>query len=182
MSEEASNLQTAPLSPDLYMLVGNIASDWATLEYLVNDCIWTAAQVDQQLGACITAQIFSLPPKLDALVLLLRARGASQKTMRALNDFIQDLRGPTELRNRAIHDPLGVHAKDGKERQLQITARGKLVFELREITATQLAKDRDTIARFLERFMRLRGEIEAELETLPYTPQPLFPRISRGPW
>jgi hypothetical protein len=51
------------LDPDFYTTVGQIASDWGTLEYVVSHCIWSAAQVDEQLGACITAQIPSLPAK-----------------------------------------------------------------------------------------------------------------------
>jgi len=177
MTEEKPTLT---LDRQLFAIVGQIASDWATLEYMVNDCIWTAAQLDEQLGACITAQIFSLPPRLDALAMLLRARGASPKLVEKLNKFIQDSRLPTEARNRAVHDPIGVDEDTGNPQQLQITARGKLVFVRRDLDPYALIKDRDLISAFLERFMTLRSEIEAELSTLPYTPQQLFPRISRG--
>lgn len=180
MTEDTPKSASPTLDLQLYTLVGNIASDWATLEYMVNECIWSAAMVDEQLGACITAQIFSLPPRLESLVLLLRARGASEKLASKLNDFIQNSRGPTEIRNRAVHDPLGVHSDDGTTRQLQITARGKLVFQLRELDPYQLLKDRDTVGQFLERFMSLRDEIKSEISTLPYTRQPLFPQIFRG--
>ena len=57
----------ADADPTFYALVGNIASDWSTLEYLVNDCIWASAKLDEQLGACITAQIFSLTSRLASL-------------------------------------------------------------------------------------------------------------------
>jgi hypothetical protein len=121
------------VSPEYYEKVGRIASDWATLEYVLNECIWSVAQIDEQLGACITAQITSLSNRLEALRLLLRARGASSKLISSLYKFSEKVRHPTELRNRAVHDPLGVHEDDGEARQLQITARGTLVFELRKI-------------------------------------------------
>lgn len=181
MAEETPKPAAPTLDLQLYTLVGNIASDWATLEYMVNDCIWNAAKVDDQLGACITAKIFSLPPRLEALVLLLRARGASDKLTAKLNAFIQNSRRPTEARNRAVHDPLGVAHDDGRPQQLQITAQGKLVFQRRDVDPMELIKDRDMISQFLERFIALRNEIKAELATLTYTPQPLFPQISRNP-
>src|SRR5258708_32921430 len=148
---------------DLYLLVGNIASDWATLEYMINDCIWAAAKLDEQLGACVTSKIFSLPSKLEALVLLLRARDASGTLQSDLNRFIQDSRGPSEVRNRACHDPMGINEETGKHQQLQITGQGKLVFELRDLDPMQLIKDRDKISTFLDRFMTLRERIKAEL-------------------
>jgi hypothetical protein len=169
------------LDPEFFEIVGNIAHDWASLEYMANASIWQAAMVDQQLGACITAQIFSLPPRLEALVLLLRARGVSDKLMSDLNDFIASSRYPTEVRNRVVHDPLGVHKSDGEARQLQITGRGKLVFELRKFGLPQLREDAKTISAYLERFMALRDRIEAELPSLPYTSQQLFPSITRHP-
>jgi len=173
--------ESAELDRKFFDLVGQIAHDWATLESLVNESIWEAADLDHQLGACITAQIFSLPSRLDALSLLLRARGASEELMSKVNRFIADSRRPTELRNRAVHDPLGVHKQSGEVRQLQITARGKLVFETRKVTVEQLEKDSAEINRFLDRFMELREELQVELETLPpYQRQLLFPLITRS--
>jgi hypothetical protein len=169
------------LDPDFYTTVGEIASDWGTLEYVVSQCMWSAAQVDEQLGACITAQIASLPAKLESLALLLRARGVSARLMSDFQRFIQDSRRPTELRNCAVHDPLGVHKEDSEPRQLQITARGKLVFEVRKITLEDMIKNAREITVFLDRFFNLRDRIEGELSTLPYTSRTLFPQILRSP-
>ena len=167
----------AEMDPNFYGLIGNIASDWALLEYLVNQCIWRAAFLDEQLGACITAQIFSLQSRLEALVLLLRAREVSPKLLHDVNSFIEDARGITDARNRAVHDPIGT--ENDKHVQLQITGRGKLVFDMREVTLNDLVTTRDKQAKFLERFVVLSVRIASELSALKYTPSSRFPQITR---
>src|SRR5262249_1315763 len=152
---EVSVTRSKPIpdvDPRYYEMVGHIASDWSTLEYVVNHVIWKAARVDEQLGACITAQIISLPNRLEALALLLRARGASEKLQARLEKLITRSRKPTDLRKRAVHDPLGVNSSDGRTQQLQITARGKLVFQLRDISLDSLRSDEKEINRFIRDF------------------------------
>jgi hypothetical protein len=167
------------MDPSYYALVGNIASDWALLEYLVNQCIWRAALLDEQLGACITSKIFSFQSRLEALVLLLRAREVSPNLLRDVNIFLRDARQITDARNRAVHDPIGT--EDGKHMQLQITGAGKLVFDLREVTLNDLLTTRDKQTKYLERFVALSSQITSELDALRYTPSPnsRFPRITR---
>jgi hypothetical protein len=39
--------------PQFYHVIGNITSDWALLEYRINQCIWRLAQIEHDpLGAC----------------------------------------------------------------------------------------------------------------------------------
>jgi hypothetical protein len=177
MVDKESTAFTPPF--ELFTIIGNIATDWATLEYMVNDCIWFAAQIDEVLGACITAQIISLQARFEALVLLLGARGAERKLIAMANKLAEEARKLTELRNRAVHDPIAIHEQDKIPRQLQITGRGKLVFEVREISEGQLYDDKDKIDAFVGKFMRFRDAMKASLRTLPYTPQQLLPGIRR---
>jgi hypothetical protein len=163
--------------PAFYGVVGNVASDWALLEYLVNKCIWRAALVDDQLGACITAQIFSFQSRLEALSLLLRARQASVETLGEINKFISDARHVTDLRNRAVHDCMGIEGDEHK--QLQITAKGKLVFDMRTVILPQIEKDRDEIDRYIDRFINFSNRVIGELSSLPYMPTQLFLQITR---
>jgi hypothetical protein len=169
------------LPKDYFALVGNIASDWATLEYMINKCIWDAAMLDEQLGACITAQISSPHARLEALHLLLRARGVSDALLASVSDYKVKIRKAAEKRHRAVHDPLGIDKDDGEPRQLQITAHGKLVFERRKVTTTSLQKDLDLIADWVNKILDLQERIVDELVALPpYEPRPLFPMITRG--
>jgi hypothetical protein len=165
------------MDPNFYGVIGNIASDWALLEYLVNQCIWRAAFLDEQLGACITAQIFSFRSRLEALVLLLRAREVSPKLLGDVNKFVRDAQEITDARNRAVHDPIGT--EDDKHIQLQITGRGKLVFDMREVTLKDLFTTRDKQTKYLERFVALSSRIASELSRLQYTPTSRFPQITR---
>ncbi len=168
------------LDTEFFRYAGHIAHDWATLEYMISHTIWKAAGLDDVLGACITAQIYSLPPKIGALRLLLRSRGVSNGLLEKLNAFSERSREYSEIRNRAVHDPLGVHATDNSVRQIQITAQGKLVFETRKVTLEEFEKFSERISSFLSGFIDLKNEIEDELSKLPYTHQRKFPVITRG--
>jgi hypothetical protein len=177
MDEDPSLL--AEFDPTMYGIVGNICSDWAILEYEINKCIWRLAAIfHDQLGSCITAQIPGFNGRMEALILLARERGISNGYIKSLNKFLEDSRGLLEARNRAAHDPVAI--ENGKHVQLQITARGKSVFEIREITREKLTKDRDDIDRLLKRFSVISREILAQLPSLPYTPKIVFPQISRA--
>jgi hypothetical protein len=88
--------------PNLYGMIGNIASDWGLLEYMINNCIWKAAGVYDQLGACITAHIPSFQGRMEALLLLARERGASQKYINRINKTdrrLQSIAGGAESRS-----------------------------------------------------------------------------------
>jgi hypothetical protein len=67
------------LPSEYYEIVGRVASDWAGLEYCINEAIWMTADVSPALGACMTAQIFNINGRLIALVALLKERGANGK-------------------------------------------------------------------------------------------------------
>lgn len=177
MSDDASAFDE--FDPTIYGLIGNIASIWALLEYKVNHLIWRLANIEHdQLGACITAQIASFPARLMAVTLLARERQISTKYLKALNKLEADHREPLEIRNRAAHDPVGV--ENHKHMQLQITARGKTVFDLREVTVEKLIADRDKVVAFLVRFENLMDEILVEVCTLPYKPTIIFPKTSHA--
>lgn len=167
------------LDPAFYAIVGEISHEWAALETLVNRCIWRAAQLDDQLGACATSQIFGLNAKLDTLVLLLRARGASERLIKDLRSFKDKARDPGEVRNRAVHDPVGVDRVGGGMQQLQISGKNGLVFELRGVTVDQMLIDRRRVNEIVDLFFEIDAAIISELETLPYTHQTIFPSIDR---
>lgn len=168
------------VSPAFFALVGEITHEWATLEYLMNECIWRAAQLDDQLGACITSQIFSFNSRADTLTLLLKARNVSDRLIKEVNAFFSRSKKYADIRNRAAHDPVGAYLKTGKMSQLQITGNKVLVFELRDVTMEKVTEDRDKMNAYVDCFFELRDKIKSELDASPYIHLSKFPSITRG--
>ena len=84
------------IPPEFYELVGRAASDWASLELLVNDCIWALSGTPWGAGACVTAQIYALDGRMRALVALLKLRRANELAKK-VNSFHEKSRCASEL-------------------------------------------------------------------------------------
>jgi hypothetical protein len=151
--------------------IGRLASDWATIELLVNDCIWKLADVTPVLGACVTAQIFTINNRLMALISLMKLRGFPEEFIKEMNQFSDSLRGPSEKRNRAIHDPVFVAPETGDVGRLEITAQRKPVLEMKPVSEDILLEDRTAIFYRTQELLRLRDRILAKLPTLPEIPK-----------
>jgi hypothetical protein len=136
----------------------------------MNECIWDLAGVWPALGACITAQIFNIDGRLRALLALLKFRRASQTSIDAVNRFAEEVRGPSEKRNRIIHDPWGIRP-DGIPTRLHITANKKLRFDFVVADIPQLQKDMETIKQCVAGFVAIRKTILDELPTLQKIPE-----------
>jgi hypothetical protein len=155
----------------LYKEVGLLASDWAMLEFMVNECIWRVANVAPVLGACITAQVFTLDGRLKALISLLRLRGFDEKKLvKRVNTFSEEVRSALEKRNRAIHDPMVVSLETQEIRRLEVTSQKRPKFETVPISLEELGKDRSLILKFCNQVADFRSEIEETLPTLPEIP------------
>ena len=50
--------------------IGYVAHHWARLEHEINQMIWALAAIVPPDGACLTAQIPSIVPRLRALIAL----------------------------------------------------------------------------------------------------------------
>jgi hypothetical protein len=79
--------------------------------------IWRLAGMEHQQGACITAQLMGIWPRTNSLVALLtyhKARTpALQPLIKRVNVFGDSCRGPSEQRNRIIHDPWYAETESG---------------------------------------------------------------------
>lgn len=158
------------LDPRLLKLIGEGATWWAALELYTNECIWFLAGTPPALGACLTAQIFNIDGRLRALQSLLRIRRASDATIRDVSRFSDECRGPSEKRNRLIHDPWG-RSHEGRSSKIEITAKKALKFELRDVELSEVEADVAAISRCVMRFVEIRAKILAELPTLPEIPR-----------
>jgi hypothetical protein len=158
------------LEPRFHELVGRIATEWAILEFHVNECIWLLADVYPALGACITSQIININGRLTALLALMKVRRVDQKLVDKINQFASDVRGPLEKRNRAIHDPMIVEQTEGLAGRITVVAPKKLTFTIQEITFEELQSDFDEIMQCSLTFQGYRQQIVDALPSLPGIP------------
>src|SRR5262249_26807541 len=103
-------VQRPPSDNPIYSLVGQIASDWAYVEHMLDIVIWELAEIEPERGACITAQMMGTYSRFKAIIalLMLRQRLTQKDLSRFINkatDLSNRANGPGEKRNRATHDP-----------------------------------------------------------------------------
>ena len=167
--EESAATPPNDLDAQYFELVGRVSSDWAGMEYLMNEAIWMVADVSPILGASMTAQIVSATGRLAALLALLKLRGASSRLIRRINKFAEEIRSPTEKRNRIVHDAWGLDAS-GAAMQLRVTAAKTLVFGLTPVSLETLKADYRSVFACVRRFAEIRNEIAAEQPSWPGIP------------
>jgi len=129
----------------------------------------------------MTAQIFNINGRLNALLALLKIRRASTKTIDAVNKFADEIRGPSERRNRIVHDPWGRNQTDGSTTKIEITANKKLKFEIVSVDLAEVKKDVDMIIDSVLKFVAIKKLIEAEIPTLPDIPEAELRPVRDGP-
>jgi hypothetical protein len=93
----------------IYSFVGRVASEWAHLEHTLDLIIWELAGIDQQDGACITAQMMGAIPRYRTILTQLRHKvrvnSDLDKFLSKINKLQGDTHDPQEERNRIVHDP-----------------------------------------------------------------------------
>lgn len=166
---------------DAREIIGKAASDWATLEFLMNNLIWTLADVPPAYGACLTAQIYSIDGRIKALLSLLELRKADKTSMGRVKKFADAVRGPAEKRNRLVHDPWGFGINTGEPSKIEVTANRRLVFKMRRMAIADMAKDGIAVAEAVGTFLLIRDHILSVLPSWPeISPSELHP-LREGP-
>ena len=89
-----------------YAQVGRIAHLWAMLEHMLDDMIWSLSNLDKDIGACITSQIYSVQYRIQAISAICRFKGASKETLDLLNSLDREARSLVVDRNIAVHNPI----------------------------------------------------------------------------
>ncbi len=164
--------------PDKHVaLMGRVADTWAQLEFQIDQGIWYLAGPEQQLIACITAQLISVHPRLRAFTALVAIRGGSEQSVRDLNTFTGNVSGLSDQRNRTVHDPRFVDKATGEVHRLEITARPKVQFGFLPEPASQLEERITRISERVFEFIELRDRIISEIDGLPPESQPILQRI-----
>jgi hypothetical protein len=141
-------------------LVGRIASSWAILEGAMDVTIWWLADVKEEEGACITAQLVSIHSRLRAIIALARLKSCPKIVIDRLNKFSSDSERIVRLRNRAIHDPWYRGLETGQLAQHKLTAEKELIMEMTPRSIADLERTLSEIQQLRSRFTRLMEELD----------------------
>jgi len=145
-----------------FWALGVVASAWASFEMTIDLHALQLAQITSNSGLCFTAQIAGSARKLDGYISVAQFRGA-KKIIGELNEFAKDTAGLAEQRNRMIHDPWLIWAKNSPHR-LEISARKKLRSELVNVPSKNVAKLAIAIERHITRFLKIDARVKAEVD------------------
>jgi hypothetical protein len=159
--------------------IANIVSHFAQLEYNIDTVIWELAGLSDMpngidIGACLTAQIPAVVPRIEALIALARVQGVPEDRVRKLNKFKEHARSVGERRHRVAHDPwFATWKNDWPEcdvYRLQRTAKAKLEHGYKQVAIDELKALTADIQATIEEFNDLGSEILRAFWTLPETP------------
>lgn len=153
---------------DHYAAIGKVADAWADLEFEIDRTIWDLQGTSQPLGACATAQLVSILPKLDAVRSLTKYMGFAESIEKRLKTFSGEIGPLVARRNRVIHDKRVVWYAmgEGEVARFQVSAKGTLKFGPAVETIKELAAFRLEIFGKLETYNDIKGEIYAALPAL----------------
>jgi hypothetical protein len=113
----------------LHGSIGRVANAWALFEFHVSQLIWIFSGADDEHGACITAQIYTIQGKINALLALARLEGVPEETIKEFGKALnKDIEALSRARNRIVHDPWMEHGTSGEAFQIMLTAQRKLEY------------------------------------------------------
>jgi hypothetical protein len=162
--------------------VGLAVSSWADLEFEIDFTIWDLMDCPQALSACLTAQLVSPIPKLNALLSLVQLYQFGAELEKQLSQFSGSVAGLNELRNRIVHDKRIIDPKTQKVRRINIKAKAKLEFMEQPETVNDLAQFSQRALDARWKFIEIRDAIIAKRDAdraLPVEQRPQLPRIIR---
>jgi len=170
--------RTIPPSSDFpielyYEWIGRIASLWSLLENTIDETIWQLADVKDEPGACLTAQLAGIRPRLIVLEALVQLRGEDKDFIKQIASFTQKAQTTSERRNRAIHDAVLYIEPDSERREV---ARWRII--------AQRKLDMGTVKPDLDWYRKVALEIGTlfeEYQTVEAKIFAKFPAYSRRP-
>jgi hypothetical protein len=139
------------ISDDHYSAIGRVAASWAALEAMVCSAIWQIGEIQDDIGACMTSQIFTFDGKIKALLSILEVRGGLNKTISQINKFHEAARDVATFRNRTLHDPWVHDLNTNTPHRLQITADKKPIMEYKPEHTENLLEKAEKTAKLIER-------------------------------
>jgi len=151
-----------------YAAIGKVVDAWADFEFEVDRTIWDLLGEHQSLYACVTAQLISVLPKLDALTSLLDHIGVPREIIKSVKKFSSNIGALVKRRNRTIHDPRVIWYGHGEVARFEVSAKGGLKFEPVVETIAELLDLRVEIDKQLTAFQTIKQDIADALPSSPY--------------
>jgi hypothetical protein len=151
--------------------LGHVSAIWASLELHVNMAIWELANVERQIGACITTQLSSPAARFRALNALVQVRGGERQMIGKITGFAERAGGLARRRNSYIHDTWVIEEEAGEVMRIHVTMEGEFKFGFTPTSVEEIKRLFDDIQDAIRRFDLLRDEI---FRTLPPWPQKQF--------
>jgi hypothetical protein len=148
--------------------LGSLCMIWADLDSNIHEAIWELANLDVNVGACITSQIFPTFPRFRALGALVHLRGGNPSLMKAVSNLSATVEALARQRNRFVHDPWSIN-DDGSAERIEMSVDKKLTFDF---VPTQLTAITDLEAKIMaatNEFHTLHRRILDELPPWPRT-------------
>jgi len=164
----------------IYSFVGQVASEWAHLEHILDLIIWDLAGVVHAEGACITAQLMGVRPRYLTLIAQLTLRSKTQPQFSRFITKVNALMGssydPGDRRNRIVHDPWYVTFEDGpglltkplseQPAQFKSMPSKNLTFGIEEVDLEEIKKTLADIKSLAANAENLKNEISVEIKAL----------------
>jgi hypothetical protein len=185
----APKSETAPKSDDQNTVpvrhaqaLGTAVMAWSDLEFEIDYAIWDLMDSPQALSACLTAQMISPIPKLNALQSLVRLYQFGKKLEDKLATFSGSIGPLIERRNRMIHDKRIWNPENGHVRRITVTARTRLKFMEETETFDDVMKFIKDAMKARQDFMKIRDAIMERRDAtraLPPEQKPQLPRMYR---
>lgn len=141
-------------------------SEWARFEYAIDKLIWELARLEEEQGACLTAQFSNATARLEALISLARVQGISAKNLMKLNGIKAEMHGLRDQRNRFVHDPWFLGHPSQQHYRLELTAKGKLVHAYKPVSEDEARAVCSNIEALNNRFSEIRSAVLEEFYTL----------------
>ncbi len=159
-----SSTPSEPRINPMLVAIGSVVIAWADLEHQINRAIWGLASMSDKDGACVTAQIPAILPRMRALIAVAHTSGCSETLLKDLNKFSSVVDGLGRRRNRIIHDPWFRKKDQNEFARLEVTADRRLVYELRPQSPDEIMDFVREITDAGKTFLKLRKRIHGDLK------------------
>lgn len=159
-----------PHDHEIYNLIGRVSSEWAHLEHTLDQIIWQLAGLKPSAGACMTAQLMGVWPRVLSITALLKLHGIDNLNSR-IKKFENDCRQPSNRRNRIIHDPWYAEQHDPLLiAQHKSMAKDEHVFGITEVARSEFDSLLTAIASLQKTAEDLKNDIAVMLSASQQTP------------
>jgi len=178
--ETVPDVDASQISDAHYAAIGKVSDAWADLEFEIDRLIWRLMQTPQQFGACVTAQLTSIHPRMNALRALVGLWNLSASSQKKLSTWHGEVAAMADTRNRLIHDKRYISYHSDDIIRFQITAKTKMKFEPLVELIDDLERFRLSIVKKIIEFHQIDELITHELTSFPKKRIARLPQIEQA--